>query len=82
MQCPCRIPNAHAKYPHVGTEKTMTDRVVTGFYTVFSARKSGNFLHILGNDTLNHGEKGKLDWGTKSCGDAAPKLQISVPCRG
>ena len=32
-----------------GTEKkTLTARDVTGFYTFFSARKSGNFLHIFG----------------------------------
>ena len=27
-------------------EKTMTARDVTGFYAFFSARRSGNFLHI------------------------------------
>ena len=30
-----------------GPKKTMTARDVTGFYAFFSARESGNFLHIL-----------------------------------
>ena len=32
----------------IGTEKTMTATDVTEFCAFFSARKSGNFLHILG----------------------------------
>ena len=35
-------------YEVFGTEKNMTARDVTGFHAFFSARKSGNFLHILG----------------------------------
>ena len=32
----------------IGTEKAMKATDMTGFYAFFSARKSGNFLHILG----------------------------------
>ena len=32
----------------IKTHKTMTAKDVTGLYAFFSARKSGNFLHILG----------------------------------
>ena len=49
--------------PLIGTEKTMTARGVTGFCAFISARKSGNFLHILRRflTKLNRkpGEKGK-----------------------
>ena len=67
----------------------MTARDVTGFYAFFFARKSGNFSTFWGDFlTQSHskpGEKGKkIHWRKfkKSGGDNAPKLQISVPCRG
>ena len=44
--------------------KAMTARDGTGFYAVFSAQRSGNFLHIMGVNFLpsyteNPGEKAK-----------------------
>ena len=45
-----------------GPKKTMTATDVTGFYALFSARKSGNFLYILGLFLKLHSkprEKGK-----------------------
>ena len=40
--------NCEVQAVSFGTEKTMTARDATGFYAIFSAWKSGNFLHILG----------------------------------
>ena len=73
----------------IGTEKTMTARDMTGFCASFSARKSGHFLHIWGEFlTEVHSAPGKKGTNIhcrefkKSNGDGAPKLQISLPCRG
>ena len=78
------------KGPFSRPKKPMTTTDVIGFYAFFlSARKSGNFLHILGANsllsyTVNLEKKEKIHWRKfkKSSGDIAPKLQISVPCRG
>ena len=74
--------------PQPRDQKTMTARDVTGS-SFFSDRKSGNVVHVLGRfphlitqktwkkkgkDALE--KIGKMQW------DGAPKLQISVPCRG
>ena len=83
---PCEKKNTSA-----GTEKKKNhdSRDVTGFYAYFSARKSGNFLHILGRfpyqitqKTWRKGKKSTGENSKKSSGGGAPKLQISVPCRG
>ena len=54
-----------------------------------SARRSDKFLHIFGGDFLTKvhrkpGERGKipLEKIQNLSEDGAPKLQISVPCRG
>ena len=72
-----------------GPKKPVTARDVTGFYALFSARKSGDFLHVLGCFSYQIAHKilekqGKIHWRKfkKSSGDGAPKLQISVPYRG
>ena len=40
-----------------GPKRTMTARDVTGFYALFSAWKSGHFLHILGDRFLTNSHR-------------------------
>ena len=69
-------------------KKTTTARDVTGFYAIFSARKSAIFSTFRGDFLAKlhrkPGEKGKIHWREfkKISGDGAPKSQISVPCHG
>ena len=46
----------------LGTEKTMTATDVTGFCAFFSARKSGNLLHILGRFPYSITQKTWRKW--------------------
>ena len=66
-------------------KENMTARGVTGFYA-FLDRKSSKFLGAvsLPNCTEKLEKKDKIHWRKfkKSSGDGAPKLEISVPCRG
>ena len=62
---------------------------MTGFCGFFCARISRNFHHIPGRfpnkiptDNLEKKESSTGENSRKSSGDSAPKLQISVPCRG
>ena len=75
---------------HVGTDKSMTARNVTGFYAFLLRPEIGQFSPHLGpisllNYTVNLKKREKIHWRKlkkKSSGDGAPKLQIFVPCRG
>ena len=67
----------------------MTATDVTGFYAFFLQPEIGQFSPrywaiSLPNHTVNleKREKNPLEEISKSSGDGAPKLQISVPCRG
>ena len=87
-----RVAGAWLPAASIGTEKTMTAKDVTGFYAVFSARKSGNFLHILGHFFTElyrkPGEKGKnplekiqkIQWRRRpEIADFCPLSRSNVP---
>ena len=64
----------------------MTATDVTGFDAIFSTGFFATFSRFWGARLtklhINTGEKArKIQWRASS-GDGAPKLQISVPCRG
>ena len=63
----------------------MTATEVTGFDAIFSTGFFATFSRFWGarltNYTENLEKKQKIQWRASS-GDGAPKLQISVPCRG
>ena len=72
-----------------GTKKNMRAGDNTGSLSLFSARKSGNYLDFLGgfhdqNYTGSPGGKGKIHWRNfkNSSGERLPKLQIPVARRG
>ena len=72
----------------LGTEETMTrrDRILRFFLRPENGQLSPLFGAIsLLTSTINLEKRGKTSTGEnseKSSGDSAPKLQISVPCRG
>ena len=64
----------------------MTATDATGFDAIFSTGFFRYFLQILGGSSCwiahkNWRKNKKIQWRASS-GDGAPKLQISVPCRG
>ena len=81
----CRSPVGSSQTRLFQTEKTMTATDVTGFDAIFSTGFFATFSRFWGARlTKLHrepGEKAKIQWRASS-GDGAPKLQISVPCRG
>ena len=69
----------------IRAEKTMTATDVTGFDAIFSTGFFATFSRFSGalltKMHINLEKEQKIQWRASS-GDGAPKLQISVPCRG
>ena len=74
-------------FQQIRAEKTMPATDVTGFDVIFSTGFFASFSRFRGlvllNCTYKLEKKQKIQWRARpSNGDGAPKLQISVPCRG
>ena len=74
------------RYAKIRTEKTMTATDATGFDAIFSTGFFAPFSRFWGARLtklhINTGEKAKKSSGEPPVETGAPKLQISVPCRG